>query len=66
MHHQDFVTLRDSTPCPHSVFTCFVCISQQEVGISLHSINWLDFYNRDGVCLLRSASWVFKYYSGQS
>jgi hypothetical protein len=32
-----------STFCPHSVFMCFVCISEQTAIISLYSINWLVF-----------------------
>jgi len=31
----------NSTFCPHSVFTCFVWISEQTAIISLYSINWL-------------------------
>jgi hypothetical protein len=33
----------NSTFCPHSVFMCFVWISEQTAIISLHSINWLVF-----------------------
>ena len=33
----------NSTFCPHSVFMCFVCISEQTATISLYSINWLVF-----------------------
>jgi hypothetical protein len=29
--------------CPHSVFVCFVWISEQTAIISLYSINWLVF-----------------------
>jgi len=29
------------TFCPHSVFTCFVWISEQTANISLYNINWL-------------------------
>jgi hypothetical protein len=38
-----FITLQNSTFCPHSVFMCFVWIWQQTSIISLHSINWLVF-----------------------
>ena len=31
------------TFCPHSVFVCFVCISEQIAITSLYSINWLVF-----------------------
>jgi hypothetical protein len=51
--------------CPHSVFMCFVWISEQTAIISLYSINWLTgFYNIDRVCLLQGMDWVFKYNSG--
>ena len=33
----------DSAFCPHSVFMCFVWISEQTAIISLYSINWLVF-----------------------
>jgi hypothetical protein len=35
------LTLSNSTFCPHSVFMCFVWISEQTAIISLYSINWL-------------------------
>jgi hypothetical protein len=48
-----------STFCPHSVFMCFVWICEQTAIIWLYSINWLvGFYNRDGVCLLRSTFYI--------
>ena len=31
--------IKNSTFCPHSVFMCFVWISEQTAIISLHSIN---------------------------
>jgi hypothetical protein len=37
------LTLNNSTFCPHSVFMCFVWISEQTVIISLYRINWLVF-----------------------
>jgi hypothetical protein len=37
------LTFSNSTFCPHSVFTCFVWISEQTAIISLYSINWLVF-----------------------
>ena len=33
------LTLNNSTFCPHSVFMCFVWISEQTAIISLYSIN---------------------------
>ena len=35
--------LKNSTFFPHSVFMCFVWISEQTAIISLYSINWLVF-----------------------
>jgi len=35
------LTFNNSTFCPHSVFMCFVWISEQTTIISLYSINWL-------------------------
>jgi hypothetical protein len=53
-HHQPFkaqqslyvppgLTFTNSTFCPHSIFMCFVLISEQTAIISLYSINWLVF-----------------------
>jgi hypothetical protein len=35
------LTFTNSMFCPHSVFVCFVWISEQTAFISLYSINWL-------------------------
>ena len=35
------ISLTNPTFCPHSVFMCFVWISEQTAIISLYSINWL-------------------------
>jgi hypothetical protein len=35
------LTCSSSTFCPHSVFMCFVWISEQTAIISLYSVNWL-------------------------
>jgi len=35
------LTFINSTFCPHSVFMCFVWISEQTAIISLYNINWL-------------------------
>jgi hypothetical protein len=40
---------------------CFVWISEQAAIISLYSINWTGFYNRDGVRLLRGTDWIYIY-----
>ena len=37
------LAFNNSTFCPHSVFMCFVWISEQTVIISLYRINWLVF-----------------------
>jgi hypothetical protein len=37
------LTFSNSTFCPHSVFMCFVWISEQTAIISLYNINWLVF-----------------------
>jgi len=41
MYHQ--FNIHNSTFCPHSVFMCFVLISEQTAIISLYSVNWLVF-----------------------
>jgi hypothetical protein len=37
------LTFSNSTFCPHTLFMCFVWISEQTAIISLYSINWLVF-----------------------
>jgi len=37
------LTFSNSTFCPHSVFMCFVWISEQIAIVSLYNINWLVF-----------------------
>ena len=39
----DWIFLYNSTFCPHSVFMCFVWISEQTAIISLRSTDWLVF-----------------------
>jgi hypothetical protein len=39
--YRQVITVNNSTFCPHSVFMCFVWISEQTAIISLYSINWL-------------------------
>ena len=50
------LTFNNSTFCPHSVFMCFVWISEQTAIISLYNINWLVFItNRKCVyCAVRT------------
>ena len=37
----DWVFIYNPTFCPHSVFMCFVWISEQTAIISLYNINWM-------------------------
>ena len=56
------LTFSNSTFCPHCVFMCFVWIWEQTAIISLYIINWLDFSNRDELCLLRgTAAFLYIY-----
>ena len=50
------LTFSNSTFCPHSVFMCFVWISEQTTIISLYSINWLGFITETGsvYCAVRN------------
>jgi hypothetical protein len=50
------LTLNNSTFCPHSIFMCFVWISEQRL---FHCTALTGFCNRDGECLLRGTDWVF-------
>ena len=52
------LTLKNSTFCPHSVFMCFVWISEQTAIISLYSINWLVFVTETQFvyCAVRTGS----------
>ena len=54
------LTCKHSAFCPHSVFMCFVWISEQTAITSLYSINWLVLYNRDGVCLLHGTFYILR------
>ena len=58
----DWVFIYNSTFCPHSVFVCFVWISEQTAIISVYSINCLVFIT-ETECLLRSTDWIFIYNS---
>jgi len=52
------LTFGNSPFCPHSVFVCFVWISEQTAVISLYSINWLVFITETGdvYCEVRNGS----------
>ena len=41
------VNLKLPTSCPHSLYMCFLWISEQTAIISLYSINWLVFSNQE-------------------
>jgi len=50
------LTFNNSTFCPHSVFMCFVWISEQTAIISLYNINWLVCITKpqSAYCAVRS------------
>ena len=52
------LTFNNSTFCPHTVFMCFVWISEQTVIISLYSINWPVFVTETEsvYCAVRTGS----------
>ena len=52
------LTLTNSTFYPHSLFMCFVWISEQRAIISLYSINWLVFITETECvyCVVRTGS----------
>jgi len=52
------LTFSNYTFCPHSVFMCFVWISEQTAIISLSNINWLVFITQTQCvyCAVRTAS----------
>jgi len=49
--HERGLTFKSSTFCPHSVFMCFVLISEQTAIISLYKINWLVFFITETECV---------------
>jgi hypothetical protein len=52
------LTLNNSMFCPHTVFMCFVWISEQTAIILLYSINWLVFITETEQCLLRGKDYM--------
>ena len=52
------LTFNNSTFCPHTVFMCFVWISEQTAIISLYNINWLVFITKleSVYCAVRTGS----------
>ena len=50
---------KNSTFRPHSLFVCFVWISEQTAIISLIQYYLTGSYYRDEVCLLRGRDWIF-------
>ena len=57
----EHLTFSNSTFCPHSVFMCFVWISEQTTIISLYSINWLVCITETGCvyCAVRTENLTF-------
>jgi len=53
------LTFSNSTFCPHTVFMCFVWISEQTAIISLYNIN-RNVFITDTECLLRGTDYRFK------
>jgi len=55
------LTFNNSTFCPHSVFMCFVWISEQAAIISLYSINWLVCITETECvyCAVRNGSYMY-------
>ena len=53
------LTFNNSTFCPHSVFMCFVWISEQTAIMSLCNINWPVFITKTECfyCAVRTGSW---------
>ena len=47
----------------HAVWLCVLFGYQNKAIRSPYSIDWPDFYNREGVCLLRGTDWIFIYNS---
>ena len=54
------LTFNNSTFCPHTVFICFVWISEQTAIISLYSINWLACITQ-AQCVYCAVRTVFTY-----
>jgi len=61
MYHQ-FNT--NSTFCPHSVFMCFVWISEQTAIISLYNTNWLVFVT-ETECLLHGKDFIYNVHNNR-
>jgi len=47
-------TVESSLSCPQSVFTWFLCLSEQSLFPCTHELT--GFYNHVGVCLLRGTN----------
>ena len=58
--HTASLTFNNSTFCPHTVFMCFVWISEQTAIISLYNINWLVFTTQTQCvyCAVRTGFWA--------
>ena len=53
-----YLALKNSAFCPHSVFMCFIWISELTAIISLYSINWMVFIREmeSVYCVVRAES----------
>jgi len=62
------LTFNNSTFCPHTVFMCFVWISEQTAIISLYNINWLVCITETECvyCAVRTGLLKFIVYSRRS
>jgi len=53
------LTFNNSTFCSHSVFMCFVWISEQTAIISLYNLNWLAFITESD-CVYCAVQWTMQ------
>jgi hypothetical protein len=62
------LTLKNVAFCPHSVFMCFVWISEQTAIISLYNVNWLVCITETECvyCLVRTVFMCFVWISEQT
>jgi len=58
MHHQ--FNIQTTVRSAHTVFMCFVFISEQNSDLCHLQHKLIGFYNRDEKYLQRGTDWVFK------
>jgi hypothetical protein len=56
------LTFTNSVSCPHSVFMCFVWISEQTAIVSLHSSNWPVLITKVECLLVKHGCAILYYY----